>query len=160
MGAGAPQRRQEPAVHDDQRHPDEQRSRPVILLIADEPSAGVIYLEAAEEAGLGADIQVIDRGVQALTRLRAIARGHAERPALILLDLLAPAEAGDELLAVIRSDPLTAEIPVVKLTTADRFETPAAETPLPDGWLVKPVEWAQYAAMMDYLKDLIAPTSA
>jgi CheY-like chemotaxis protein len=145
---------------DDQQNVDEQRSRPVILLIADEPSAGVVFLEAAEEAGLGADIQVIDRGVQALTRLRAIARGHAERPALILIDLQPPESSGDEILGQVRSDPTTADIPVVLLTTADRFETPAEEVPLPDGYLVKPLEWAQYAAMMDYLKDLIAPTSA
>jgi two-component system response regulator len=158
MGVDAPALQEHPV--DEQHSNDEPRSRPVILLIADEPSSGVVFLEAAEEAGLGADIQVIDRGVQALTRLRAIARGHAERPALILIDLQPPAHAGEEILGQVRSDPMTAEIPVVLLTTADRFETPAAEVPLPDGYLVKPHEWAQYAAMMDYLKDLIAPTSA
>ncbi|HNX49914.1 MAG TPA: response regulator [Thermoanaerobaculaceae bacterium] len=78
--------------------------------------------------------------------------GHAPRPGLILLDLRLPKVDGLDVLRVIKASPDLGRIPVVVLTTS------SAETDLvkaydchANSYLVKPVDFHQFVALMESL---------
>ena len=83
---------------------------PRILVVDDE--APIRNLLAAV---LGDDGYAVDTAPAALDALDRISR-HA--PDLILLDVMMPGMDGLELLAVLRADPLTSDIPVVIMSAA------------------------------------------
>jgi CheY-like chemotaxis protein len=55
--------------------------------------------------------------VEAATGLEALKQAHATRPDLILMDLFMPDVTGDEVMARLKADPVTRNIPVI-VTTA------------------------------------------
>jgi CheY-like chemotaxis protein len=56
--------------------------------------------------------------VEAADGLEAIQKAHAEKPALILLDLQLPVRSGYEVLAELRSDLRYATLPIIALTAS------------------------------------------
>ena len=79
-----------------------------------------------------------------------LAREH--RPGLILLDLHLPDMAGSEILARLRADPVTREIPIVILS-ADA--TPSQQERLLAAgaaeYLTKPIDISEFLGMVDRL---------
>lgn len=56
--------------------------------------------------------------VEAADGLEAIQKSHAEKPALILLDLQLPVRSGYEVLNELRCDPQFAALPIIALTAS------------------------------------------
>ena len=77
-------------------------------------------------------------GNEALTKLKTF------QPDLILLDLCMPGEDGKQVLARLRTDPLTRTIPVILLTGADVSSVRQRTSPHhPDAFLAKPLNFEE-----------------
>ena len=90
--------------------------RPVILIVDDEP-ANIEVLNAA----LGSDYEVL-----AATNGRdALRLAMAERPALILLDIVMPGTDGYAICRQLKADIRTSGVPVIFITALKEFEARA-----------------------------------
>jgi CheY-like chemotaxis protein len=90
-------------------------------------------------------------GERALTFLRDPAN---PRPGLILLDLNMPRMNGLEFVAEIKRDPGLRVIPVVVLTTSsEEGDRIAAFSNSVAGYMVKPVDYPQFVAVMALIRD-------
>ncbi|MAQ93969.1 hypothetical protein B1759_03720 [Rubrivirga sp. SAORIC476] len=94
-------------------------------------------------------------GAEALDILyRRESHGEAPRPDLILLDLNLPRVGGLDVLAEVKGDEGLREIPVVVLTTSDAESDRArAYRTHANSYLVKPVDFAKFEAMIHELGD-------
>jgi len=86
-----------------------------ILLIEDEPQLVDIYSSVFRKNGFVLD-EVIKYGFQAKEKLQDIRQGQAERPDLILLDLILPDMNGIGILEEAKRYPETKDIPLFILT--------------------------------------------
>ncbi len=82
--------------------------KPKILLVDDEPDALEVLGFKLREAGFVP--------VAATDGAKALAAVKADRPALIVLDLMLPEVDGLEVCKILRRDPATAAIPILMLT--------------------------------------------
>jgi len=82
--------------------------KPKILLVDDEPDALEVLGFKLREAGFSP--------LFATDGLKALAAVRAERPDLVVLDLMLPELDGLEVCKILRRDPATAAIPVLMLT--------------------------------------------
>ncbi len=85
----------------------------------------------------------------------AIAEVRSLRPAVILLDLLMPGRDGRDILAELKADPGTSDIPVIVVTVVDAAEVPD----LADGYVAKPIRQDRLLRLLDDL-DPVQPTSS
>ncbi len=128
----------------------------VILLVEDDPAHAEIVRRNLEDFGVANRLIHLTDGEAALDYL--FRRGAYQdpvgfpRPDLILLDLRLPRVSGMEVLETVKSDPRLSQIPVVVLTTS------AAESDIVraydlhvNSYLVKPVELAEFAALLKTL---------
>src|ERR1051326_8616542 len=79
-----------------------------ILVVDDEPD--ITALVAYHLARGGYRVSTASNGADALTAVRA------ERPSLVVLDLMLPGLSGYEVIEQIRQDPATTDLPVLMLT--------------------------------------------
>ena len=127
-----------------------------ILLVEDNPSDAELAIRALKKHKLANNCVHVADGAIALDFL--FARGdYAERdisvsPRLILLDLKLPKVDGLEVLKAVKSDPRTALIPVVVLTSS-REERDLIETYRlgVNSYIVKPVDFDKF---VDVVRDL------
>jgi CheY-like chemotaxis protein len=120
-----------------------------ILLVEDNPRDVQLTQRAFEKARITNPLHVARDGEEALEFLFATGpyahRANVERPQLVLLDLNLPKKSGLEVLAELKADKRTKEIPVIVLTvsTRDRDITECrrlgAET-----YIVKPVGFENF----------------
>jgi signal transduction histidine kinase len=107
-----------------------------VLLVDDEPDEREIL--AAFLEGVPCQVQQVADGESALSE---VAKGP---PDLILLDLVLPGVAGDEVVRQVRSDPHTATIPIVLVTgLGDRSTRVRSLEAGADEFLTKPVDRAE-----------------
>ncbi|MGZ5385569.1 MAG: response regulator, partial [Acidimicrobiia bacterium] len=135
------------SVGSDIRHsacvrPQEQRSEgPLVLVVEDDNTSRELlshYLVAS-----GYSVCHAGSAVEAFeTALRL-------RPAAITLDMLLPDENGLHLLARLRANPITKEIPVVVVSILDDRESGLQAGAA--AWLVKPVQRQQFIDALDLL---------
>jgi sigma-B regulation protein RsbU (phosphoserine phosphatase) len=85
---------------------------PPKILIVDDLPMNVQLLEAVLQSE-GFETCSADSGASGL------AMSHSERPDLILLDVMMPGESGFETCAKLKSDPVTADVPVIFLSALD-----------------------------------------
>lgn len=92
-----------------------------LLLVEDNRDEVDVALRALRRSGLEASIEVARDGQEALVALGLEPDGgHPSiRPRVVFLDLKMPRIDGWEVLRSIRSDPRTADIPVVILSSSD-----------------------------------------
>src|SRR5205809_742258 len=85
------------------------------ILLVDDAN---LFIDLARKAleSTGAQLLIARDGVQALRILQT------ESPDLIVLDLVMPEMSGDKVCAMIKNDPLTADIPVIIVTSRGRAE--------------------------------------
>ena len=93
-----------------------------ILLVEDNPDDEELTLRALARNNIGNQVVVVRDGQEAIDWLEGsgtyVGRNAADVPALILLDLKLPKVDGLEVLRRVRSNPRTAIIPVVILTSS------------------------------------------
>jgi CheY-like chemotaxis protein len=94
----------------------------LIVLAEDDDGHASLVQRNLERAGLANGLQRLRDGQEALDYLRAEGdyKGrNTSQPVLLLLDIKMPRVDGVEVLRQIKSDPRTALIPVIMLTTTD-----------------------------------------
>jgi len=87
---------------------------PSVLLIEDDPFLTRAYEVKFESEGI--NLAVTTNGEEGLARMRA------QKPQLILLDLMMPKKSGFEVLKEMQQDPNLKDIPVIVLTVLGREE--------------------------------------
>jgi chemotaxis family two-component system response regulator Rcp1 len=125
-----------------------------ILLIEDNPADVRLTKEAFVEARVQNNIHVVQDGDAAIAFVQQKPPfQNAPRPDLILLDLNLPKKDGREVLAEIKADPQTTQIPVVVLTTSDDEEDVLRSYNLhANAYLVKPIDIMRFIKMIQSLE--------
>ncbi|MGD8227197.1 MAG: response regulator [Desulfobacteraceae bacterium] len=110
-----------------------------ILIVDDEPAA-IDYASAVLEENGYIAISAED-GIEGMEKVKA------ERPDLVLLDIMMPGKGGISMYQDLRKDEETKDIPVIVITgvaRGQRFEErmmkKAPGIPLPDGYIEKPMK--------------------
>ena len=117
--------------------------RTEILLVEDNPNDVKLTLHAFKTANLANTVHVARDGVEALDFLFDEAGG--KNPKLILLDLKLPKIDGLEVLKRVKSDPRTASVPVVMLTSsAEEKDVMRTYQTGANSYIVKPVDFEQF----------------
>ena len=121
-----------------------------ILMVEDNPQDEMLTLRSLKKVNLANEVAVVRDGRQALDYLFgegefAELAGQA-LPAVMLLDLGLPKVGGLEVLARLRSDPRTALLPIVILTSSDE-EQDRLQSYLKgaNSFVRKPVDFAEFA---------------
>ena len=114
---------------------------PLVLVVEDDHTARELLSHYLGEHGYSV--------AHAGTAAEALEAARRLRPAAISLDMVLPDEHGLQLLARLRADPVTKEIPVVVVSIVDDpesgFNAGAA------AWLVKPVQRQQFIEALNRL---------
>jgi two-component system, chemotaxis family, response regulator Rcp1 len=98
------------------------RKRLEILVVDDNPSDVHLLTEAFQELNADLKLSVARDGAEALKLIQRGTTTDTWRPDLILLDLNLPKITGHEVLARLKNDPATRNIPVIVFTSS-RAET-------------------------------------
>jgi DNA-binding response OmpR family regulator len=116
------------------------------VLIADDEQNIVISLEFLMKRE-GYLVQVANDGEEAVRRIRA------ERPDLVLLDVMMPKKSGFEVCQEIRSDPAMAGVRILMLTAKGRDTEVAKGLALgADAYMTKPFSTRE---LVDKVRDLL-----
>lgn len=117
-----------------------------VLLIEDEPNiAEAIRFILSRD---GWQVSMLGDGIGAMDRVRA------ERPDLVILDLMLPGCSGLEVVEAIRADPVTEATPVLMLTAKGQGrDREAAERAGVDRFMTKPFSNAE---MLASVRELVA----
>ena len=128
-----------------------------ILVVEDNPDHLELTVLTLREHGVTAEIAVARDGAQALNYL--FGQGiHADRdthrqPAFVLLDMKLPRLSGLDVLRSIRSNPITALIPVVMLTSSsEQSDMVACYQSGANGFVRKPVDFGEFTEKLNRLQ--------
>lgn len=131
---------------------------PLILVVEDNPDHLELAVTTLEDLIQGVEIATARDGVEALDFL--FGRGaHAGRdtqqqPTFMLLDIKLPRLSGLEVLCSLRSNPLTAMVPVVMLTSStERSDMHACYEAGANSFVHKSVDFGRYAEKLDCLQN-------
>lgn len=102
----------------------------LILVVEDNPDHLELTVLTLEESGVRAEIAVARDGVEALDYLfgqgKYAGRDTQRQPSFVLLDMKLPKLSGLDVLRSVRSNPLTALVPVIMLTSSSEHSDMAA----------------------------------
>lgn len=121
-----------------------------ILMVEDNPDDQELIRMAMEESRIANELIILEDGVEALDYLFGTGP-HTEGPLpklpqLVLLDLKLPRLGGLEVLKQLRTNPRTALLPVVVMTTSNEEEDILSSYRLHcNSYIRKPVEFSQFA---------------
>jgi CheY-like chemotaxis protein len=122
-----------------------------ILLVEDDDIDAMTVRRTLGELGASNPLDRATDGERALAFLRDPSN---PRPGLILLDLNMPRMNGIEFVTEIKRDPHLRIIPVVVLTTSsEEGDRIAAFSNSVAGYMVKPVDYPQFVAVMALIRD-------
>ena len=126
-----------------------------ILLVEDNEGDIVLTMEALREARIHNTVDVVRDGEEALRFLHK--EGHfaaAETPDLIFLDINLPCLDGQELLTIIKRDPVLRVIPVIMLTTSDaENDILSAYYNHANCYITKPVDMDKFMDVIQRIKS-------
>lgn len=129
-----------------------------ILLVEDDDVDVMTVRRSLKELGSPNPLDLVCDGEQALTFLRNPAN---PRPGLILLDLNMPRMNGVEFLVARSKEPTLLSIPVVVLTTSQlESDRISAFRHGVAGYMVKPVDYAQFVKIMRLIRDYWAASAS
>ncbi|WP_333771477.1 response regulator [Streptomyces sp. IBSBF 2435] len=148
-----------PAHHPPQGDPMEttapERSY-TVLLVEDDDADALLIEEALLERGTARAVQRATDGISALAHLRDPAN---PRPDLLVLDLNMPRMNGRELLAVLKTDPVLATVPVVVLTTSSApDDITSAYREHANAYVTKPVNLDDFNRAVQGIDDFFLDT--
>ena len=129
----------------------------LILVVEDNPDHLELAVLALTELGVTAEIGVARDGTEALDYLFGqgihAGRDTKRQPSFVLLDLKLPKLSGLDVLRSLRSNPLTALVPVIMLTSSseqsdmlDCYRSGA------NSFVRKPVDFADFTQKLDRLQ--------
>lgn len=133
-----------------------------ILLVEDDPGHARLIMKNLQRAGVPNPIVWVDDGQRAVDRLLP-QQGLPQQPlpGLVLLDLNLPGLDGQQVLARIRSDARTRELPVAVLTTSDQpGEIRRCYELGCNRFLRKPIATDQFADTVASILQLLAESPA
>src|SRR3989338_1010216 len=106
-----------------------------ILLVEDDSAIIDIYQTMMQKADLA--VEVASSGQEVLKKIKNIAAGEAEKPDIILLDLILPDMNGMDILTAIKNNEATKTIKVFILTNQEESKTQIPGTIKPDKFIIK-----------------------
>ena len=129
----------------------------LILVVEDNPDHLELTVLTLEEQGVAAEIAVARDGAEALEFLfgqgRYAGRDTHKQPSFILLDMKLPKLSGLDVLRSVRSNPLTALVPVVMLTSSsERSDMEACYRSGANGFVRKPVDFGEFTEKLNRLQ--------
>ena len=142
----------------------------LILVVEDNPDHLELTVLTLEEHGVTAQIEVARGGAQALDFLFGqgvhAGRDTQKQPAFILLDMKLPKLSGLDVLRSVRSNPLTAMVPVVMLTSSsEQSDIVACYQSGANSLIRKPVDFGEFTEKLNCLQaywlgvnESVAPT--
>jgi two-component system response regulator len=124
-----------------------------ILLVEDNSNDAELTIRALRKVKLSNYVIHLENGVEALEFLfgtgKYIKRELNNKPKVILLDLKMPKMGGLEVLAQLKTNKLTKEIPVVVLTSsAEHPDVKGAYALGANSYIVKPVEFEAFSKII------------
>lgn len=122
----------------------------VILLVEDNPNDAELVLRILNKQALAGKVHVVKDGAEALDYIHGegkfSGRDTGRRPGVIFLDLRLPKVDGMEVLAVIKADERTRNIPVVVFTSSNEERDIVECYRLGvNSYVVKPVDYEAYS---------------
>lgn len=132
-------------------------SCPTILLVEDDPGHARLIMKNLQRAGVANPIVWVDNGQLAVERLLPLEHSPQQPlPALVLLDLNLPGLDGLQVLARLRRDGRTRNLPVAILTTSDQpAEISRCQQLGCDSFLRKPVANEEFADIATRILQLL-----
>ncbi|HAL37541.1 MAG TPA: two-component system response regulator [Polaromonas sp.] len=129
----------------------------LILVVEDNPDHLELAVLTLEEHGVSAEIVVARDGAEALDFLfgqgRHAGRDTHKQPTFILLDLKLPKLSGLDVLRRVRSNPLSALVPVVMLTSSsERSDMVACYQSGANSFVCKPVDFGEFTQKINRLQ--------
>jgi two-component system response regulator len=129
----------------------------LILVVEDNPDHLELTVLTLEEHGVAAEIVVARDGAEALDYLfgqgRHAGRDTHKQPTFVLLDMKLPKLSGLDVLRSVRSNPLTALVPVVMLTSSsERSDMVACYRSGANGFVRKPVDFGEFTQKINSLQ--------
>jgi two-component system, response regulator len=129
----------------------------LILVVEDNPDHLELTVLTLEELGVTAEIAVARDGAEALDFLigqgRHAGRDTQKQPSFILLDMKLPKLSGLDVLRSVRSNPLTALLPVIMLTSSsEHSDMVACYLSGANSFVRKPVDFADFTEKLDRLQ--------
>jgi two-component system response regulator len=129
----------------------------LILVVEDNPDHLELTVLTLEEHGVAAEIVVARDGAEALDYLfgqgRHAGRDTHKQPTFVLLDMKLPKLSGLDVLRSVRSNPLTALVPVVMLTSSsERSDMVACYRSGANGFVRKPVDFGEFTQKINRLQ--------
>lgn len=126
----------------------------LILVVEDNPDQLELTVLTLKEQGVTAEIAVAGDGAQALDYLfghgSEAGRDTHKQPSLILLDMKLPKLSGLDVLRSVRSNPLTALVPVVMLTSSsEQSDILASYKAGANGFVRKPVDFGEFTEKLN-----------
>src|SRR5688572_24602802 len=139
----------------------EAHSRPVILLVDDNPHDVVLIRLAFRRVGIIDTIHLVKDGVEAMRYIQGDG-AYADRhqfptPTLVLLDLKMPQTSGFDVLKWMREQPALANVVVVVMSgSRNDADIDRAYSLGANHYLIKPSRFEEMVKMMETLKDYTA----
>ncbi len=129
-----------------------------ILIVEDSPEDYEVCVTAlTEDNNIANPIVWCESGDDALNYLRKLGKYEGESyalPGLILLDLNLPGLDGRDVLAMLKSDPLTKRLPIVVMTSSkDQMDIDRCYEAGANSYVVKPVDLDGFLAAIARLRD-------
>lgn len=117
-------------------------SKPVVLIVDDEPDVVTLWQRSLLMEGF--DVLCAYDGIS------AVDMAEVDKPDLILLDIMMPMMSGYEVCRQIRANPLTKDIPVLCVTSAQSAEVREnAQAAGAQGLLIKPFTTRELVAQIN-----------
>ena len=129
----------------------------LILVVEDNPDHLELTVLTLEESGVRAEIAVARDGVEALDYLfgqgQHAGRDTQRQPSFVLLDMKLPKLSGLDVLRSVRSNPLTALVPVIMLTSSSEHSDMAAcYQSGANSFVRKPVDFIDFTEKLNRLQ--------
>ena len=146
-------------------------AKPFILVVEDNPDHLELAVETFRDVGVTVLIEVARDGVEALDFLFArsahAGRCAEQQPAFVMLDIKLPRLSGIDVLRQMRSNPLTAVVPVIMLTSStERSDVQTCYEAGANSFVHKSFDFALYTKKLQCLQaywlgvnEFIAPDS-
>lgn len=129
----------------------------LILIVEDNPDHMELTVLTLEDLGVKAEIAMARDGAEALDFLFGqgvhAGRDTERKPSFILLDMKLPKLSGLDVLRSVRSNPITALVPVIMLTSSsERSDMQACYQSGANSFVRKPVDFADFTEKLDRLQ--------